>query len=322
MIRLTPASAMAGTRRIAPSMISSKRGRSGARSLPLKSGGIAVERPGRRVALVAAHAQAADLLAEVDEVVGVAQLGQAGMDALDRLGEQVLVGHRDDRDGDARQPADLGSEHPAGVDDDVGRDRLARAVAKLDVDAGDAAAVHADPHDPGVGPDRDALLPGAGRQRHGQPGRIEPAVGRQPDRAEDALESTSAGIASRASSAVISSSGSPNVFAQPAWRWSSSNRAFERREPERADLVPRRVDARLGRETAVQLGAVHHHPCQGHRAPQLADEARRVEGRAGRQLRPIDEDDVGPAALGEVVRDRRPADSAADDHRPGVVHHP
>ena len=30
-----------------------------------------------------------------------------------------------------------------------------------------------------------------------------------------------------ASSGVISSSGSPNVFAQPAWRWSSSNRSFE-----------------------------------------------------------------------------------------------
>ncbi len=38
--RLTPASAMAGTRRMAPAMIDSKRAMSGARSLPLKSGGM------------------------------------------------------------------------------------------------------------------------------------------------------------------------------------------------------------------------------------------------------------------------------------------
>ena len=36
---LMPASAMAGTRRMAPAMIASKRGQSGARSLPLKSAG-------------------------------------------------------------------------------------------------------------------------------------------------------------------------------------------------------------------------------------------------------------------------------------------
>ena len=39
MTRLTRASSMAGTRLMAPSMIGSKRGMSGASSLPLKSGG-------------------------------------------------------------------------------------------------------------------------------------------------------------------------------------------------------------------------------------------------------------------------------------------
>jgi len=40
IMRLMPASAIAGTRRTAPAMISSKRGQSGARSLPLKSAGM------------------------------------------------------------------------------------------------------------------------------------------------------------------------------------------------------------------------------------------------------------------------------------------
>ena len=102
MIRLTPASAIAGTRRTAPSMIGSKRGHVGCEQLAVEVGRDTVERPRRRIALVAAHAQAADLLAEVDEVVRVAELRQAGMDALDRLGEEVLVRHRDDRDGRRR----------------------------------------------------------------------------------------------------------------------------------------------------------------------------------------------------------------------------
>ena len=93
-----------------------------------------------------------------------------------------------------------------------------------------------------------------------------------------------------------------------------------RREPQRADLVPRRVRAGLGGQAPVEVGAVHHHLGERDRAPQLADEPGRVERRARGQLRPVDQDDVGPAALGEVVRDRRPADAAADDDRPCVFH--
>ena len=94
-----------------------------------------------------------------------------------------------------------------------------------------------------------------------------------------------------------------------------------RREPQRADLVPRRIGPGLGGQAPVEVGAVHHHLGQRDRAPQLADEAGRMERRARGQLRAVDQDDVGPAALGEVVRDRGPADAAADDDRPGVFHH-
>ena len=46
-----------------------------------------------------------------------------------------------------------------------------------------------------------------------------------------------------------------------------------------------------------------------------------MERRPGGQLGALDQDDVGPAALGQVVRDRGPADAAADDDRAGVVRH-
>ena len=158
----------------------------GRQQLAVEVGRDAVERPRRRVALVAAHAQPADLLAEVDEVVRVAELRQARVDALDRLGEEVLVRHRDDRHGDADHPADLRREHAAGVDHDVGAD-LGAFARVLDGHAGHAAAIRADRDDPGVRADLGAALPRAGGQRVGQPGRVEPAVGRQPDGAEDAV---------------------------------------------------------------------------------------------------------------------------------------
>ena len=108
------------------------------------------------------------------------------MDALDRLGEEVLVGHRDDRHGHADQPADLRGEHPAGVDDDVGAD-LRSLAPVFDRHAGDPAAIRADGDDPGLRADPGAALPGAGSQRVGETRRIQPAVGRQPDSAEDAI---------------------------------------------------------------------------------------------------------------------------------------
>ena len=121
----------------------------------------AIERPGRRVALVAAHAQPADLLAEVAQPIRVAHRREGRRHALDGVREQVLVRHRDDRDGDAGQRADLRRVHAAGVDDDVGRDRFAAAVLRLDVDAGHPAAIDPDPDDARVLPDLRALGPRA-----------------------------------------------------------------------------------------------------------------------------------------------------------------
>ena len=67
----------------------------------------AVERPRRGLALVAAHDEAADLGAEVDEVVGVAQRRQRLERRVERLGDEVLVAVRDDRHVDADEPRDL-----------------------------------------------------------------------------------------------------------------------------------------------------------------------------------------------------------------------
>ena len=152
---VTLTSSIAGTRLRELSTISSKRSQSSSSSWPLKSGGIASsrvrrERPRRGVALVAAHHQPAALLAEVDRA-GRGRAASAGARPCalaERLRDQVLVGHRDDRHAHAGQPPDLGREHPAGVDDDLALD-----VALVRAHAGHAAAADVDPGHARVGVD-------------------------------------------------------------------------------------------------------------------------------------------------------------------------
>ena len=63
-----------------------------------------------------------------------------------------------------------------------------------------------------------------------------------------------------------------------------------RGEAQGADLAPARLELDLVTEHPVELDRVHHHPGQAERAAQLADEAGRVERRAARELRALDED--------------------------------
>ncbi len=94
--------------------------------------------------------------------------------------------HRDDRHGHADHPADLWREHAARVDDHVGAD-LAPFALVLDGHAGHPATVGADRHDARLRADLGTALAGARGQRIGEPRRVEPAVGRQPDGAEHAI---------------------------------------------------------------------------------------------------------------------------------------
>jgi hypothetical protein len=69
----------------------------------------------------------------------------------------------------------------------------------------------------------------------------------------------------------------------------------------------------LGLELAVQLGAVAHQARQVAAAAQLPDQARRMPGRAMRELQALEHDDVAHAALGQVVGDAAADDPATDD---------
>ena len=291
----------------------------GRQQLAVEVGRDAVERPGRRIALVAAHAQATDLLAKVDEMVRIAELGQARMDALDGLGEEVLVRHRDQRHGHA--------DHAARSPGRTCRRRRRRCRRRSPVRSPRCSTVT-----PVTRP-RSVPMPTtrwcgrieaprcrapAASACASPDGSSQPSVGSQtPPRTPsvDMSGKRSCGLPRRdqvhRQAERLGPAGLAGQLLEPLRR---------RRQPDRPDLVPRRVDPGLVQEPPVEVGPVHHHPGQGHRAAELADETRRMERRAAGELGPVDEDDVGPAALGEVVGDRRPADAAADDHRPRVLH--
>ena len=243
------------------------------------------------------------------------------MDPVDRVAEEVLVRHRDDRHGHARQAADLGRVHAAGVDDDLGGDRVALARV-LDGDAGHPSTLDVDPDDAMVLADVDA------RRRARRPrsasaspdGSSQPSVGSQAAPWTPSVDIS--GNRSRASCGPDELERQPERARPPGLSAELLHPLGRRGDAQRADLAPARVGAGLGREAPVELDPVDHHPRQRHRRAQLPDEARGMERRAGRQLRAIEQDDVTPAPCGEVVRDRRAADAAADDDRARVLHLP
>ncbi len=106
----------------------------------------------------------------------------SGVAVPERLGDEVLVGHRDERHAHARHPPDLGRVHAARVDHHVGLD-----VAAVGLHAAHAPAAHVDPGHARVRVDVAAALARALGERVGEQARVEVAVGRQPRGAEHAV---------------------------------------------------------------------------------------------------------------------------------------
>ena len=86
-----------------------------------------------------------------------------------------------------------------------------------------------------------------------------------------------------------------------------------------ADGLEAGRESRLRLELAVELTGVetHRHRRLGERA-EARHQARGVPRRAGRQAVPLQQHDIGPAGLGQVIGDRAPDHAAADDHHSGT----
>ena len=162
------------------------------------------------------------------------------------------------------------------------------------------------------GVDRAAAAPRAVGERVGQLRRVQVAVGRQPGGAEHA-------VGDHQREALLRLLGRDQLQREPerlrpaglAPRLLPALRRAG--EPDAAALGPAGVELAAA-ELPVELDRVHHHLRQRHARPELADQPRGVERRAARELVAVEQHDVAPAQLGQVVGDRRPADAAADDH--------
>jgi hypothetical protein len=269
--------------------------------------------PGVGVPLVAADHEPADLLADVDEVVGIAQRREVRPHPLDRPSDQILVLHRDDGDLDARQPSELVRPDPAGVHDDLGIDR-----AVVGHHARHAAVAHHDLLHAHARSHARARGLRAGRERQREPGRVDVPVGRDELGAEHA-RCVDQREALECLLGRDDLDGEPERLGPPRLAGERLHPVRRGREVERAHLMPARIHARFLRERRIQLRAVHHHPRVAHGVPELGDEAGRVERRTARELTPVHEEHVGPAQAGQVIGDAGPGHSAADDDDPGAI---
>src|SRR5262249_10536241 len=90
------------------------------------------------------------------------------------------------------------------------------------------------------------------------------------------------------------------------------------RHRQRAALLPAGRQAGLRLEPGIELGAVADQPGEVLVAAQLADQAGGMPRRAAAQPALLEQHDVLPAELGEMVGGRAAHDAAADDDDAGV----
>ncbi len=267
-----------------------------------------------RALLVRSEQQSAVFLAHVPARIGLAQhahfgkaLGLALLDQRMRLGDDVLVLDRDHRN--------IETHHGAG---------LAREVAGAGdhVFAGDVAlvgrhppfAIHRlrDAGDRGVAIDLGAARARTLGQRLGQVGRLDIAVVGMLDGADDAV-----GFAQRPDFLQLCGRqlvdldadglGHAGVIHElvPAVRGAG--------EADVGAFLEAHMLAGLGFELAIELDRVFVNLADRIGHVEQRQQARRMPGGAGGQLLALDEDDIAPALLGQVV-ERRNADDAAADH--------
>ena len=152
--------------------------------------------------------------------------------------------------------------------------------------------------------------PFAKRLRH--VGRIDLGVVRQPQRAEQ-IVGAHHGIFCRRL-------GDRNDLAGDALRARRRMNALEQRhalgrarDQHRAALLPAGRLPGLGFELLIELGRILHEPRHVLVRAQLPDQSGRMPGRAAGQPPLLQQHDVAPAVLGQVIGDRAADDAAADD---------
>ena len=272
--------------------------------------------PGLRNRLEPADHEASDLLLDVDVAVGVTQDRQVRVHALELVGDDVEVLGRVQRHRHADLVAEGLGPLAGTVDDDLGLDVAGvRPYAGHAPSARGLGRVDAEDTHPLV--DADAVAARALGQREGEVRRVGPPVLGQPDGTEQVVDGDDRpallGLLGREHLAVEvegrRGGGRPPQLHHPV---------LGARHDQPAALAVAGGQSGLGLEPGVQLGGVLHQPRAALAGAQQPDQAGRVPGGAARQRALLEEHDVGPAELGEVVRRRAADHAAADDDDAGA----
>jgi hypothetical protein len=289
--------------------------------------------PDRGGRLIGAENPAAALLADIPSGVGVAEhrvLG-VGLAPFDQrgvgLGDDVLVL---DRDG-----GEIAADHRGGALGVVAGgcdDHLRDDLERLGADEIAAALRHdAALHDPvpaaalegvdlGAAHDLDAALAGALGERLGHVGRVDVAVGRVEQRADQIIRAHKriafldlTGLEPFEGHAhAFGGAGVEAVFVHPLARL---------RHAQVADHRESGVEAGLRLQRLVELHAVVVDVADRVAYVEERQEARRVPGGASGQLVALEQHDVAPAGLGQMVGDGAADRASADDDRARLAFH-
>ena len=221
------------------------------------------------------------------------------------------------RDRDARLRAELARPHAGAVDDDVGVD-AAFLAALCPGHAADAAILAVNGSDLDALDDLRAALAGALGERHGDVGRVALAVERQVHGADHAV-----GVEMRIHLLDLGWRDLAHVNVEGARH---RRLAVElvlallgQCHRDRADLAHAGGNTGLFLKSDVEVGRIFRQPRHVLRAAQLADQAGGMPGRARRQLLALQQHDVGPAELCQVIGDRAAGYAAADDDGAGPL---
>ena len=269
----------------------------------------ALQAPWLGLVLVPSGDHAAACAAEIDQVVGVAHGWHGLRLILDRLGDEIKMRHRDDRQGQPDHVGDVIAPQSRGVDDDIGLDHalIGGHFPDFVIADGDAcdARVHQDP------------CPAALRSRGEsvrQAGRVDLPIRRKEDTAFDILQ--------RHQREELQALLRSQHIERHAKGFGISHDALELfhagirgSNAQTSDLIPARVDTRFTFQPAIQVGAVAHHLGKAGGGAQLSHQPGGVEGRAAGQLVALDDDDILPAHLGQMIGNACSSDSTPDDDR-------
>ncbi len=286
-----------------------------------------VDLPRRRLRLEEADHHPAALLAVVAVRRGVLEDRRVRGEPVDGVGDQVVVLGGLVRDHQAVLRAELAGPHAGAVDDvlalDVGAASGGRAPSggRARRDPRHPAAVRADLVDRHALDDADAELPGALGQRGGDVDRVHAAVAGDVEAGEQVVGARpreQVGHLPRRDLVDLQpleplEGGDPAVLLEPG-------------------LVGRRLDqpdrleagglTGLLLEAGVEVAGVEPDRGRGLRGgAEAGHQAGGVPGGAGGEPVALEEDDVGPARVREVVGDRAADDASADDHDAGTLGH-